>query len=154
MNKEGKRPVSMKPQGASTPLNLDDIFGNPLGVHPDIDKALKERHMVYRWINATQVSQHGGWHPRHWRPLKISELKSWGVANHEFLFGQSEDGFVRRGDTVLGVRSVELNEKHKTYLRQVAKERRANAKAQGDKLRQMVRESGLPVTIEDDESSD
>ena len=52
-NVNGRKPLSAK--RASTPILTDDIFGNRLALSPEVQKDLKERNLVARWINANEL---------------------------------------------------------------------------------------------------
>ena len=111
--KNGKKPLSAKPQPAR--LVLEDIFGNTLSLDPEIAKTIEGKGLSYRWISMRKWQEMGGSHDRAWRPIRRSEC---GNIGSNSISGEDPEGYIRRGDLVLAVRSRELNDKHKAYLRQ------------------------------------
>lgn len=118
--KNGRKPVRLnKP----APIVADDIFQNPLGVDEDLKSLLESKGFAIRFINHKQYADFGGSHPAHWKPISKKKLKELGYDTmdvHDFSNGSDVDGYIRRGDLVLAVRSKEINEKHNQYLRQEA----------------------------------
>jgi hypothetical protein len=142
----GKRPLSQKAQQKSAALNMDDIFGNPIAVEPEMAKAIESNGYTYRWVNATKLASAGGYHHRGWKALPTSELKKWGYGKMDsfsFTFGQDPDGFVRRGDLVLAVRPKEKTDIHRAYLKQEADRASNVQKKQADELKQMFKDAGV-----------
>lgn len=138
--RNGKKPLAAKAQAKPTPLNMDDIFGNTLGLDPAIREALKKKGLSYRFVSAAKLQMNAGYHIRAWRPIKLKDIEGYGTID---LFGSDPDGYVRRGDLVLAVRPIELNEKHKTLLAQEANRAKGIQKRQADELRQHFKETGL-----------
>lgn len=131
--KNGKLPLSQKRNQVS--INAEDIFDNALAVDPALVDLLKEKGYVCRYINAKRYSDMGGSHPSRWKPVPVSKLKEWGYATISVSpdFGSDADGYIRRAELVLAIRSIDLNEKHKAYLAQEAD--RARVKNLMDKQR-------------------
>lgn len=145
----GKKPIAEKARTRATPLNMDDIFGNQLGVDPAIVKAIEAKGMVHRWINAKKLQEMGGYHHRGWKPIRMKEIGCDTLDLSSLTFGTDPEGYLRRGDNVLAVRPRELHEKHRAYLDQEARARsRANTnKAHAEQMRQFVKEAGLDVKV-------
>lgn len=149
----GKKPLSQKPKPMA--LSHDDLFGNQLGVDPDIKKKLNEMGMDCRFISVKHLQDMGGTHQYGWRPVKMKDVCDT-IDGHTKLFGADPEGYIRRGDLVLGMRSKELGEKHKQYLAQEA-DRVSLKKLQRshkDTLRQTLKETGEHVIAGFDDGSD
>lgn len=146
----GKKPLSQK-QGSKPSFNLGEIFTNRLAVDGELAKAIEAKGQVYRWINATKLREFGGVHEMGWMPAKRSDYVTIDASHDSIIYGNSPDGFIRRGDCILAVRSKELNAEHKRYLKHEAegKARSARSSAQADELRRYAKEIGLDTVVED-----
>jgi hypothetical protein len=142
-----KKPISQK--GRAAPINMDDIFGNALGIDAEVAKAIEASGQVYRFINVKRLQDMGGYHPQGWRPWKPSPEQRAKMEGQSLLFGSDPDGFVRRGDCVLAVRSKELNEKHKSYLRQEVARTENVTKTAAQQMREFVRSNGLDMRVQE-----
>jgi hypothetical protein len=131
---------------------LDDIFGNTLSVSEEIHKALSEKGLVYRWISMKKFSDNGNSHEYGWRPVKRSECANVESSPND---GNDPNGFIRRGDLVLGVRSKVLNDQHNQYLRQEAQRSSSlhSQKRHAEELRKHAESQGIRITegYDDDE---
>ena len=78
---------------------------------PEITKHLKEQGLVGRWLNKKRYNDNG-MHPSRWRPYKLPEA----MAKDSFAFGANADGYLVRGDMILGVRSVKENAQHRKFI--------------------------------------
>jgi hypothetical protein len=140
----GKKPASQKPAPSKQPLSLDDIFGNPMGVQPEVVAYVESKGLAYRWVNASNLAKNGGYHDKGWRPLKRSECATMVT---DSIFGQSPDDYFRRGDAVLAVRAKEVHEKHRAYLRQQAQRGKDIQRQQAQELRKYAKSSGLDMKV-------
>lgn len=144
--RNGKKPLSQKSRPA--PVNAEDIFQNPLGLDPELVTTLQSKGVAYRFINYKKFIEMGGQHQGYWKPVRLSQLKEWGYDNmglNEFINGQDPDGFVRRQDLVLAIRSKDINDKHLRYLRQEADRVKDMQEAHANEARERVRGSGIKV---------
>lgn len=139
--KNGKKPLSAKPR--TTRMNLDDIFTNPLALDPELKQELESKGLVARFISVAKFRENGGNHERGWVPYKRATMK----APQDDIFGSNPDGYIRRGDSVLAVRPKELNEKHKTYLRQKAAERSNPVASRAAEIRKMAQAAGVEMDV-------
>lgn len=142
----GKRPVSQRTRPST--INHDDVFMNTLGLDPELTKLLAEKGFAYRFINYKRYVDMGGVHEAHWVPLTRSQLEKMGygkISTQDFIYGSSADGYIRRGDLVLAIRTNDLNQRHVAYLKQEADARsgRKIQKAHANELRDLVKSSGL-----------
>lgn len=142
-----KKPLSQR--GRPAPLNMDDIFGNALGVDPTILADIQKQGKVHRFINAKQLGEMGGHHPRGWVPYKPSAEQRANMEGQALLFGSDPNGYVRRGDCILAVRPKELNDKHKAYLRQESARTANVAKEAAAGVREFIRANGLDMRVQE-----
>lgn len=140
--KNGQKPLSAKVLAKPAGLNAEDLFGNPLGLDPELTGELEKKGLAWRFISAKRFQDMGGTHPKGWRPYKCDKMLS---SSPDFVFGSSGDGYVRRGDLILATRPNELHEKHKTYLNQEALRGRQIQQSQAQHLREMVRGANIKV---------
>ena len=95
---------------------VEDLFSNkPLQLDPELKKELEEQGLVPRWMSVKLLEQNGGFHKRGWRPYKRISKDNTPFSE---LFGKNADGYVRRNDMILGVKTKEEVEAHKRYLAQ------------------------------------
>ena len=113
INEKGT-PLSEKVESlASDPgFSLD-----PYKLAPDLQKELDDKGLVGRFLNLDLLEQNGGYHPKGWRPYKRDR-----VDNSDFakIFGKDPDGYVRRGKSILGVKTKEEVGRHRAFLAQEA----------------------------------
>jgi hypothetical protein len=148
--KNGKKPLSAKRAAQPTPLNMDDIFGNLLGLDPALIKCLEKANFAHRFINAKHYADNGNFHVRGWRAISRKELKELGydtMSASTLTFGSDADGFFRRGDNVLAVRPMELHKKHRAYLDIEAQRGKRSQQAHAEELRKYVKSAGLDMKV-------
>jgi hypothetical protein len=155
--KNGQKPLSEKRLAKPARLNMDDIFGNKLGLDPAITSALEAKGMDVRFINAKILQDMGGWNEMGWRPVPMKEVCNT-TDTHSFQFGIDPNGFIRRGDLVLAQRPKDMGIKHKQYLAQENERARIKTKSKyhAEELRRLADEAGLDARIHegyDDEDS-
>lgn len=140
-----KKPIAQR--GAPTPINMDDIFGNALGVPPEVVKEIEAAGLVHRFINAKRLGDMGGYHPQGWRPYKPTDAARGNMDGQALLFGNDASGYIRRGDCILAVRPKELNEKHKAYLKQESLRTSNVTKTAAASARDFIRANGLDMRV-------
>jgi hypothetical protein len=137
------------------PITRDELFGNQLGLDPAIKEKIEAQGLDCRFISVKHLQDMGGTHQNGWRPIKMKDVCD-NMDGHTKLFGADPDGFIRRGDLVLGVRSKELGERHKQYLAQEAE--RVSLKklqrAHKEELRRALRETNEQVVDGFDEGDE
>lgn len=111
-----------------------------------IKEELKGKGLVGRFINLKMMENYGGRHPKGWVPYKrdIEDL-----SDYAQIFGKDPDGYVRRGDLILGVKKEEEVERHKAYLAQEAKKQevRKVKRRNSQVLRDYIRDVGMDKTM-------
>jgi hypothetical protein len=85
-------------------LTYADVFGDRSGMPDELKAELDAQGLVGRWLSAKKVYDNQGYHPKGWRVYK---RKNAGLTSNEFSTGKDPDGVVRRGDLILGVKTVE-----------------------------------------------
>ena len=116
MSKKGKsteqRPGTTRKQAANAAF--DPGFNiDPYALSDDLKKELDDKGFVGRFVNIEFMKRNGGYHPRGWRPYKRETLED---SEYTSLFGRDQDGYVRRGESILAVKTKEEVERHKAYL--------------------------------------
>jgi hypothetical protein len=160
--KNGRKPLAQKAAAKPSRLNLDDIFGNTLGIDPEMAKVIEKQGLAIRFVSASKLEANAGHHNRGWRPLPQAKLKEWGYDTlntlDSFTFGSDSSGYIRRGDLVLAVRPMELHRKHQAYLAQERQRGKGLAKKHAEEMKSLVKEAGLDMKIhegfEDEKSSE
>lgn len=142
--KNGKLPLSSKPRAGGFVGGLDDIFGNQLSVAPEIQKAITDKGLCYRWVDYRKLVDNGGAHERGWRAIKRSEC---GTLEGVPSFGNDPEGYFRRGSMILAVRPKELNDKHVAFLRQEANRSSNIQRKHAQELRDYAKSTGIDMKI-------
>lgn len=138
----GKKPLSTK---SNPSIMTDDVFSNRLSIPAEIQKELEEQGLVGRWVSGVELARNQGYHSKGWVPYK--RKKSDKIDTAEFLGGKDVDGYVKRGDAVLAVKSVEAVEKHKAVLAQRSRQQLGYGKQQAAELRNMIKSSGMEGSV-------
>jgi len=134
-NKDGKKPISQKPQIDMTP---DEFFGNTLAVPADVKGILAEKGLEARWLNAVKLSRNSGLTQYGWNVYKRSEEDRAKMGSLDFNLGTAPDGTIRRGDLVLAVRPLNYGEYHRHTLRQKALRAKASFDGEAAEALRMV----------------
>lgn len=132
--------VNEKAPIAAAEFDVDD----QLMIDPVIKAEIEAKGLVCRWINAHKLKENYGFDARRWVPYK-PESKG------DSAFGfQDSEGYVRRGDLVLGVRSKEINAAHKAKIDRKNKTLSAvQNKQAADELRMRMKDAGIKAKIYD-----
>jgi uncharacterized protein YjlB len=142
-NVNGRKPLSAKK--ASAPVLTDDIFGNRLAISPEVQKDLKERGLVGRWINANELYKNQGYHAKAWEVYKVKPSGTIGIK--EFKDGRDPDGVIRRGDCILATKTLAEYEKHVLLNQQKADRQKGHNTEAANELRKMAKASGSKAQI-------
>lgn len=138
--KNGKKPLSAK---TTNILKEDDLFGNQMSIPADVQAELDAQGLEGHWIKADTVYAHGGYHKRGWVPYKRKKIESGTMTNSEFILGRDPEGYIRRGDLILGVKTKEQVQQHKAYLAQKANRGKDIQKEKAAELRQLAKDARL-----------
>lgn len=119
---------------AAAEFDMDD----QLAIDPLIKAEIEGKGLVFRWINAHKLKENFGFDSRRWIPYK-PEVK--GDTAYGF---QDSEGYVRRGDLLLGVRSKEINAAHRAKIDRKNKGLAATqSKQAADELRSRLKDAGI-----------
>lgn len=140
--KDGKKHISQKREKQAMSYNQ----GSRLDVPEELQKELREQGLVWRWVNAPNLIRDQGFNKNHWKPYKIDYDK---LGLSEFF--RRSDGFLTRGDTILAVRPVGMNEAHKEQLAQMANSLKGTVSNRGqDEINQMMKAAGIKNRVSED----
>lgn len=145
--KDGKKPISAKAETAPSFYSYDDLFGNRQRIPDDVLAELKAQGLVGRWLNAKKLYDNQGYHEKGWRVYKRQKPAQTAI---EFKTGSDPEGVVRRGDMILGVKTVDEVAKHKAYLRAASERQMGSATKNAQELRKMMGRSGKVIEGYDD----
>jgi hypothetical protein len=142
MSNQGRKPVSERKQPGSKKI----LFAprNRLDIPPDLEKALKNQGLEYRWLDAKRMAENGNLHQYHWEVYRVpsgSEKPSYAAA----------DGTVRSGTLVLGVRSLEMGDAHREFNQDRADRYLKAVKATRKEIAREARKEGLEVDDDTEE---
>jgi hypothetical protein len=143
--KKGATPKSKKTE--STDFTHADNDFNLLKIDPELAKELDEKGLAHRWINAKEYEASYGYHKTGWRAYR--RPKAEGSGSLDFEYGTDPEGYVRRRDLVLAVKSKEAHGKHKAQLEEKNRVYRNIAKSQKKQLQDYARNSGVSTEITD-----
>lgn len=143
----GRKPFSSK--GKPAPMNVltDDIFGNTLSIPPEIQKELKDKGLVGRFVRAGLLYANQGYHPKGWRAYKRDAGAK--VEGVEFKTGSDPEGLVRRGDCILAVKTVEEHEKHVNWLEAKADRYKGYSKRKQKELQDYAQDAGVKTLVDE-----
>jgi hypothetical protein len=110
MNK-GKPTLKDKEQVTGYEMQLVDETDH-LAIDPVVLEDIKSKNLAYRWINAVKFKDMHGFDSRRWMPYK-AEIGS--NKNNAYGYADSE-GYIRRGDMLLAVQPMHINEARKTKI--------------------------------------
>ena len=140
----GRKPLSQKPR--TTPkYNINDVFRDRFSLDDDLKKEIGSKGLEYRWINYKKYVENGNYHEWGWAVYKREKAAD----TASFLLGNTPDGIIRRGDSVLAVRAKDICEKHRAHIRNKTEilSNRNFARQKASELRQMARESNMDITV-------
>lgn len=127
--------------------NEDVMYGDRLALSREIKKELKTKGFEGRWVSYKKLVEDGGFHQQGWVAYKRE--KSDTMDTSTFLNGTDPDGYIRRGDAILAVKTVAAAERHRASLRARAERQQAHSQVKADELRSMARNAGMNSLIDD-----
>lgn len=147
--KDGRKPIAEK--GKANPFRKAGGGGGSLtDIDPAFKEAAKKAGYELRWLNQKALIENQGYHQKLWEPVKrdaFGPIVNSSVAN--LKYGDSADGYIRRGTMILGKRSKELSDQHREVL-QEAREAYASVLPQAaSKLRESAKQHGIETNISD-----
>lgn len=147
-----------KPAQKATPsIMSDDIFGNALELSNEIRAELKRKGLVPRWISYKKLVENQGFHPKGWTAYKRSKEdmeKSGTIESSTFLNGSDPDGYIRRGESILAVKTVAKAEEHRNWLAMRAQKQKSHSEIAAEELRATARSAGMKSLVDDQPDED
>ena len=113
MISKGKKPISEKPVANTSQYPVIDPFGDRMRLDPALIKEITDQGLEYRFLDAKDLQESGGYHPRGW----MAYTRKGAPMATEFKVGTDPAGIIRRGTCVLGVRPVETGDRHRAELK-------------------------------------
>lgn len=109
--KDGK--VAISDRDKYRQLSLDT--GSVLSVPAVLTKAFEEAGLASKWVSKAKLASNGGFHPNHWIPYQISAAQK--AEFPKSYIGNIVTEFLERGDLILAVKPIEMQQKHKAELK-------------------------------------
>lgn len=132
----------VKPKKAKKPVDLSREDKDPsfFDVPKVILEELKSKGLEHRWINGIKYQRDYGYHKNQWTAYKSEKKLTQGSL--DFGVGVDTEGYVRRGDMILAVRTTELGDKHRARIDKKNKALQRFTKQAAEDLRQQTKGLG------------
>lgn len=124
--------------------NPNELYNSALDIDPKVKEEINKKGLVARWINATDFTKNHGFHRSGWAPFKSEAHKSNATS---LLFGGDPEGYVRRGDLVLAVKTSEQSKRHKSLIDAKNARLKGINKSQADDLRKAAKSAGFDTEV-------
>lgn len=112
-----------------------EFFANRLSLPQELKDRITSEGMDWRFINASQFRQSGGYHASHWQPYKLTSGE----------FGSNAEGILVRGDLILAARPKAVSQKHREVLDRRNKAQQGINKQHAADLKKELRAAGAKV---------
>lgn len=125
--------------------NPTSFYNDQLALDDELKAELAEKGLSYKFINAQEFAKRGS-HKSHWVPYKREKK----VENSSFskIYGTDPEGFVRRGDLILAVKTMEQADAHRDFLRQRSQQLSTSVDQQAaEELKRTFRNAGVKAKI-------
>lgn len=149
-DKKGTTPKRKKAESTDFIAGADDF--NMLKVDPELAAELEGKGLVCRWINAKEYQANYGYHKTGWRAYKRASAPVTGAL--DFEYGTDPEGYVRRRDLVLAVKTKEGHAKHQAAINEKNRAYRNISKTQKKQLQDYARNSGVSSEVTDSYDND
>lgn len=139
MSKNGKLTLQDKAEQSAASIG-SSIEQDYFYIPPQLLKEIESKNMVCRWINAKKLQENYGFDRRQWTPYK----KEGAELTKNAFGGTDSEGYIRRGDLILAVRSKAVHERNSSQI--ASKNKNLNKitnKKAAEELRQSFREAGV-----------
>lgn len=123
-------------------FNPNEMYASMLEVPEGIKTELDAKGLVPRWINATELSRQFGFNKSGWKPYKPDTKVS--------LTGDysgDPEGYLRRGDLILAVKSKTEHAIHKKKLQYKADLYKGYNTQKAQELRSFMRDAGIKTKV-------
>ena len=142
-----KPKTKKKPVDLSQENELPSFFKIP----DEVKEEAKSKGLEIKWLNSIQLSRNNGYHRSGWAAYKFEGGKAAGT----FGLGVNAEGYVQRGDMIIGARKIELGDQYRKRIANKNAALNRFTKTAADEMRERVRGSGTVVTgYEGDDSED
>lgn len=138
-----KKPTVTKKDPST--LTLAKLYASKLEIPLSIAEDIAKNGNVARWINGTQFQREHGFHRSRWQPYRIE--KKPGVTASS-AYSPDPEGFVRRGDLILAIRSEQEAAQHKAVLDHKANLYKGYEKQKKAELQAHLKEAGIKSKVE------
>lgn len=126
--------------------NPNDMYSSALEIDPHLREELNKAGLVARWINATEFRKQFGFHRSRWVPYKRPGAVK---PSADSLYGGDPEGFIRRGDLVLAVKTKDENKRHADALKSKANLYKDHNKQHAAELRKAAKQAGFETEVVD-----
>lgn len=137
-------------------FNPNEMYQSILELPPGIQEEIESKGLVARWINLTEYKRQYGFHRSGWAPYKPETA----LPATNSLAGDAE-GYIKRGDLILAVKTNEQQNLHKRRLKHKADLYKGYNAEKAKEIRDLMRNVGIktkvvegyeePGEVEDDE---
>ena len=129
----------------ASPFNPNELYNSALDIPNDLRSELDSNNLHGKWINAIEFKRNFGFNRSGWTPYKAEKLSK--AASADSLYGGDPEGYVRRGDLVLAVKTKEEAAKQKRHLKQKAGLYKNFNKLKAEEMKQSAREAGVDAKV-------
>jgi hypothetical protein len=143
---KGKVPVSKK-NDVELSHSFDDLDYNILKLDPELEKEIKAKGLVVRWVNAKKYQVDGNYHRSGWRAYKLDSASTAGKGSLDFNFGVTPEGYVIRNDLLLAYKTKESQERWRARIQ--AKTAAQNGRSYAKELKAAFSDKGVAAKIHD-----
>lgn len=151
---ESKKVTAPKGTIKSKALSPNDDEQNILSLDPELRAELEGKGLVGRWVNAKDYQANFGYHRTGWRAYKREASAPRGSL--DFDYGTDAEGYVRRRDLILGVKTVESHARHRKTIDAKNRQLRSPAKAARKQIQDYANAQGVKSDVsegyDDDEA--
>lgn len=98
--KSGKTPLENRQVSAEERAMWRPGNRTMVDIDPELQNFFDEKGIVVRWISQKTFYANGNLHKRGWRPYKPESDKEFGSMG--VAYGKSPEGYIQRGDLILG----------------------------------------------------
>lgn len=138
MSKEVKPKEKASREPKQLSFDPNEFFQNTLALPTALKDSMTAQGLDWRFINANEFKKNGGVHHAHWKPYKVDRSP-----DEVGLFSLSPEGYVQRGDLILGVRPKAITQSHKAFLKRRNEQYQAFNKEKAKELRKHFQSAGL-----------
>lgn len=141
MSKSTKPNTKVKAQT----FNPNDFYHDQLKIDDELIEEMTKKGFEWRFINALDF-QKKGFNKSQWTPYKRDKTEP--TSSQSKIFGSDPDGFIKRGDLILAVKSSEKAQAHRAFLDQRSQQLSKAVGSYGaDELKKAFRDAGVNAKV-------